>query len=95
VDPDFSLGMPLSSFQRQPDSCHILELEMLLGRTLSLSRNIRSNYLESFQIRAPILPLMSRKPRRFAPLKDGDSGDTEAPRLEGIVFDVDGTLCMF
>ncbi|TQV99389.1 hypothetical protein V2A60_004865 [Cordyceps javanica] len=30
-------------------------------------------------------------PRRFAPLKAGSSSD--APKLQGIVFDMDGTLC--
>ncbi|KAF4809786.1 putative uncharacterized hydrolase [Colletotrichum siamense] len=32
-------------------------------------------------------------PRRFAPLKDGAAANSNAPRLKGIVFDVDGTLC--
>ncbi|KAF2674722.1 haloacid dehalogenase-like hydrolase [Microthyrium microscopicum] len=36
---------------------------------------------------------MSKRPRRFAPLKDGDVEDSGAPKLAGIVFDVDGTLC--
>jgi hypothetical protein len=31
------------------------------------------------------------KVRRFAPLKPG-AGDSSAPKLEGVVFDVDGTL---
>lgn len=31
-------------------------------------------------------------PRRFAPLKDGAAANSNAPRLKGIVFDVDGTL---
>lgn len=36
----------------------------------------------------------SNKPRRFAPL-DPQKKKTEdaAPQLQGIVFDVDGTLC--
>ncbi|EGX91399.1 HAD superfamily hydrolase, putative [Cordyceps militaris CM01] len=33
----------------------------------------------------------SNSPRRFAPLKTGSSSD--APKLQGIVFDMDGTLC--
>ncbi|KAF6839627.1 had superfamily [Colletotrichum plurivorum] len=32
-------------------------------------------------------------PRRFAPLKAGAAANSNAPRLKGIVFDVDGTLC--
>lgn len=33
------------------------------------------------------------KPRQFAPLR-GDAGNSaNAPRLQGVVFDVDGTLC--
>ncbi|OHW94564.1 haloacid dehalogenase-like hydrolase [Colletotrichum incanum] len=31
--------------------------------------------------------------RRFAPLKPGAAANSNAPRLKGIVFDVDGTLC--
>jgi len=35
----------------------------------------------------------SKEPRRFAPLKAGNSDSTEGPpKLKGIVFDVDGTL---
>ncbi|KAM3536569.1 hypothetical protein MY4038_000024 [Beauveria bassiana] len=33
----------------------------------------------------------SDSPKRFAPLKPGSSSD--APKLQGIVFDMDGTLC--
>ncbi|KAK0615445.1 putative uncharacterized hydrolase [Lasiodiplodia hormozganensis] len=39
--------------------------------------------------------MQADQPRRFAPLgaaKNGDAG-TELPRLKGVVFDVDGTLC--
>ncbi|KAM3457442.1 hypothetical protein MY3296_001184, partial [Beauveria thailandica] len=32
----------------------------------------------------------SDSPKRFAPLKPGSSSD--APKLQGIVFDMDGTL---
>ncbi|OLN85964.1 putative uncharacterized hydrolase [Colletotrichum chlorophyti] len=32
-------------------------------------------------------------PRRFAPLKNGAAASSTAPRLRGVVFDVDGTLC--
>ncbi|KAF9882079.1 had superfamily [Colletotrichum karsti] len=32
-------------------------------------------------------------PRQFAPLKEGVAANSNAPRLKGIVFDVDGTLC--
>ncbi|KAK2045471.1 haloacid dehalogenase-like hydrolase [Colletotrichum somersetense] len=31
--------------------------------------------------------------RQFAPLKPGAAANSNAPRLKGIVFDVDGTLC--
>lgn len=30
--------------------------------------------------------------RRFAPLKPGAKNDHDAPKLKGIIFDVDGTL---
>ncbi|KAK1771113.1 HAD-like domain-containing protein [Phialemonium atrogriseum] len=33
------------------------------------------------------------KPRRFAPLREGAGNSSNAPRLQGVVFDVDGTLC--
>ncbi|GAM36315.1 HAD superfamily hydrolase [Talaromyces pinophilus] len=33
------------------------------------------------------------RPRRFAPLRP-DADTTDAPKLKGIVFDVDGTLCL-
>ncbi|OBR07456.1 Haloacid dehalogenase-like hydrolase [Colletotrichum higginsianum IMI 349063] len=36
---------------------------------------------------------MTAAPRRFAPLKPGAAPNSNAPRLKGIVFDVDGTLC--
>ncbi|KAL4803608.1 HAD-like domain-containing protein [Aspergillus unguis] len=37
----------------------------------------------------------SLQPRRFAPLNlNSDSNSTNAPQLKGIVFDVDGTLCL-
>jgi hypothetical protein len=32
-------------------------------------------------------------PRRFAPLRPDVQNDTTLPKLDGIVFDVDGTLC--
>ncbi|KAH9900305.1 HAD-like protein [Xylariomycetidae sp. FL2044] len=32
------------------------------------------------------------KPRRFAPLKEGGH-ESDLPRLQGVIFDVDGTLC--
>ncbi|KAI0024304.1 haloacid dehalogenase-like hydrolase [Xylariomycetidae sp. FL0641] len=32
-------------------------------------------------------------PRRFAPLKESTNSKSDLPRLQGIVFDVDGTLC--
>jgi len=38
---------------------------------------------------------LDKEPRRFAPLRDGtggDKGSEELPKLNGIVFDVDGTL---
>lgn len=31
-------------------------------------------------------------PRQFAPLKEGAAANSLAPRLRGVVFDVDGTL---
>ncbi|KAH8685672.1 HAD-like domain-containing protein [Tricladium varicosporioides] len=38
---------------------------------------------------------LSKEPRRFAPLGDRDDKVLEGtPRLKGIVFDVDGTLCL-
>jgi len=37
---------------------------------------------------------MSKEPRRFAPLRESsDKTNNGAPKLKGIVFDVDGTLC--
>ncbi|TVY30498.1 putative uncharacterized hydrolase [Lachnellula hyalina] len=38
-------------------------------------------------------PLL-KEPRRFAPLKEGVVNTSGAPKLKGIVFDVDGTLCV-
>ena len=37
---------------------------------------------------------LSKEPRNFAPLKEGGEGGgkSEAPKLKGVVFDVDGTL---
>ncbi|RDW60963.1 HAD-like protein [Coleophoma cylindrospora] len=34
-----------------------------------------------------------QQPRRFAPLAEGSSSENALPKLKGIVFDVDGTLC--
>ncbi|KAG9246281.1 HAD-like domain-containing protein [Calycina marina] len=36
----------------------------------------------------------SKQPRRFAPLKEGGTAVDGVPTLKGIVFDVDGTLCL-
>ncbi|KAI3398399.1 hypothetical protein diail_9219 [Diaporthe ilicicola] len=36
---------------------------------------------------------MASRARKFAPLKDGAAASSHLPRLKGIVFDVDGTLC--
>jgi hypothetical protein len=36
--------------------------------------------------------VLSREPRRFAPLKEGAVVPDGVPKLRGIVFDVDGTL---
>lgn len=33
-----------------------------------------------------------KRPRRFAPLNPQLAAGSDAPRLQGIVFDVDGTL---
>ncbi|EXJ59924.1 hypothetical protein A1O7_04072 [Cladophialophora yegresii CBS 114405] len=35
-----------------------------------------------------------RKPKRFAPLNPDVQHDPHLPRLKGIIFDVDGTLCL-
>ncbi|TVY49543.1 putative uncharacterized hydrolase [Lachnellula occidentalis] len=37
---------------------------------------------------------LSKEPRRFAPLGEGIANTGGAPKLKGIVFDVDGTLCV-
>ncbi|OHE94006.1 haloacid dehalogenase-like hydrolase [Colletotrichum orchidophilum] len=37
--------------------------------------------------------MVTHAPRQFAPLKQGGAAKSTAPRLKGIVFDVDGTLC--
>ncbi|CZR60345.1 related to HAD superfamily hydrolase [Phialocephala subalpina] len=38
---------------------------------------------------------LSKEPRRFAPLgQKGEDAAKELPKLKGIVFDVDGTLCL-
>ncbi|KAK0379555.1 haloacid dehalogenase-like hydrolase [Colletotrichum limetticola] len=37
--------------------------------------------------------MVTHAPRQFAPLKPGAAANSTAPRLKGIVFDVDGTLC--
>ncbi|KAB5554780.1 HAD-like domain-containing protein [Coniochaeta sp. 2T2.1] len=39
-----------------------------------------------------IMAKSTPKPRMFAPLRPG-AGEMEAPKLQGVVFDVDGTLC--
>ncbi|KAL9121024.1 MAG: hypothetical protein Q9187_002424 [Circinaria calcarea] len=39
----------------------------------------------------PEIPL--KRPRRFAPLNPAKSKDSPEPKLKGVVFDVDGTLC--
>ncbi|KAG0645895.1 putative hydrolase [Hyphodiscus hymeniophilus] len=36
----------------------------------------------------------SKEPRRFAPLRIGADGFDGVPKLKGIVFDMDGTLCI-
>ena len=33
-----------------------------------------------------------KRPRRFAPLNPQEAERSDAPKLKGIVFDVDGTL---
>lgn len=47
----------------------------------------------------PIRSMASQGKRRFAPLgsssADGSDGDEGVQKLKGIVFDMDGTLCMF
>ncbi|KAM4066077.1 had superfamily [Hirsutella rhossiliensis] len=39
------------------------------------------------------LATASPSPRRFAPLKESVAGGDKLPRLRGVVFDMDGTLC--
>ncbi|RPB27825.1 HAD-like protein [Terfezia boudieri ATCC MYA-4762] len=41
----------------------------------------------------PLSELPPRTRRRFAPLNPDIPNDINAPRLKGVVFDVDGTLC--
>ncbi len=41
---------------------------------------------------------LAERPRKFAPLKPDAAGagdEARMPRLKGVVFDVDGTLCEF
>jgi hypothetical protein len=38
--------------------------------------------------------MSSYRVRRFAPLDPAAAAQSRLPRLDGIVFDVDGTLCM-
>lgn len=45
-------------------------------------------FTRGFRMTTPL----SKEPRRFAPLKEGIENTGGAPRLKGIVFDVDGTL---
>ncbi|ROT34459.1 HAD-like protein [Sodiomyces alkalinus F11] len=44
-------------------------------------------------MRTLVFSMAVSKPLRFAPLKQGVSPSPDAPRLQGVVFDVDGTLC--
>lgn len=52
-----------------------------------ISTHRKSVFNRGFKMSTPL----SREPRRFAPLGDGGSSEG-APKLKGIVFDVDGTL---
>ncbi|KAK6364940.1 hypothetical protein LTS17_011636 [Exophiala oligosperma] len=43
---------------------------------------------------APLGPKAKRPPKRFAPLDPTLQHDRDLPKLKGIIFDVDGTLCL-
>lgn len=38
---------------------------------------------------------LAQEPRRFGALNPDRKSESQAPKLDGIVFDVDGTLCTF
>lgn len=44
---------------------------------------------------SPSAPGYALRQRRFAPLNPEKRGESDAPSLGGIVFDVDGTLWYF
>lgn len=64
----------------------------LVTRSGRLNRLTNSALHQQKQQRNLILMAALAKPRRFAPLDPARSNTHGAPKLRGIVFDVDGTL---
>ncbi|ODM22802.1 hypothetical protein SI65_00391 [Aspergillus cristatus] len=88
----------LLHIQRQPNTILTTSMRLLpsppfqsILRFNSLSRTISTKVMSSPSIPIPSYPL---RQRRFAPLKPERKSESDAPALEGIVFDVDGTLCL-
>jgi len=68
----------------------------MFSRTLhqSSTRIAQFHQVSLLRRKATVRMASSMRPqRRFAPL--GKPGTEGAPQLQGIVFDMDGTLCMY
>ena len=58
----------------------------------SFVRSRKHRYLASLSTARMMTPI-SKEPRQFAPLGEGDDKTVDGvPELKGVVFDVDGTL---
>ncbi|KAJ9200034.1 hypothetical protein DTO164E3_2836 [Paecilomyces variotii] len=71
-----------------------LKISVLLDSTICIPLAIYSRISASLVRTMSSAPGYSLRQRRFAPLNPELSAKSDAPPLKGIVFDVDGTLCL-
>lgn len=101
-----SLHRPLDRFVPLPSSLtasrhrrhptFLLRSSSLLLRVTARSRIDYRSFKQSQRMEFSSMAAPSRRkdePRRFAPLNPEKRGVDGVPRLRGVVFDVDGTLC--
>lgn len=65
-------------------------------RTLFSKRGVqptKTTYLTT-RLTSTTMPNNTTRPRRFAPVDPSHSNSSNAPKVKGLVFDVDGTLCL-